>query len=89
MVTHVLLFFIGALSDTNSTGDGVWELALWLSTDREKTAPFLPTQIHKMTDPTTQQRSYPSRQASSYVSSTPTIAQLIYLIHKSSPEVIV
>jgi hypothetical protein len=36
-----------------------------LSTDRKKTAPFLPTQIHKMTDPTTQQRSYPSRQASS------------------------
>jgi hypothetical protein len=36
-----------------------------LSTDREKTAPYLPTQIHKMTDPTTQQRSYPSRQASS------------------------
>jgi hypothetical protein len=63
MVTHVLLFFIGALSDTiltvNSIGDGVGELA------GEKTAPFLPTQIHKMIDPTTQQRSYPSRRASS------------------------
>jgi hypothetical protein len=28
MVTHVLLFFIGALSDTNSIGDGVGELAV-------------------------------------------------------------
>jgi hypothetical protein len=61
MVTPVFVFFIGALSNTNSTVL-VTESESWLSTDREKTAPFLPTQIHKMTltDPTTQQRSYPS-----------------------------
>jgi hypothetical protein len=28
---------------------------------------WLSTQIHKMTDPTTQQRSYPSRRASSFL----------------------
>jgi hypothetical protein len=62
MVTHFLFFFIGALTDTNSTGDGVWAQAVYCS---RKNAPFLPTEIHKMTDPTTQQRSYPCRQASS------------------------
>jgi hypothetical protein len=43
MVTHVLFFFIGALSETNTTVL-VTESESWLSTDREKTAPFLPTQ---------------------------------------------
>jgi hypothetical protein len=31
MVTHVFVFFIGALSDTNSIGDGVRELAVYWS----------------------------------------------------------
>jgi hypothetical protein len=42
----------------------VMESESCLLTECEKTAPFLLTQIHQM-DPTTQQRSYPSRQASS------------------------
>jgi hypothetical protein len=37
MVTHVFVFFIGALSDTNSIGDGVGELALLIV----KKPPFL------------------------------------------------
>jgi hypothetical protein len=31
VTTHVFVCFIGALSDTNSTGDGVWELAVYWS----------------------------------------------------------
>jgi hypothetical protein len=38
-----------------------------LSTDREKAAPFLPTQIYQMTDSTIQQRSYPCHQSSSII----------------------